>query len=355
MSESLRNDGRIWVPKQQGDPRDASAIPEDERDYYLERLYPSFGNLTPRDVASRRAKEVCDEGRGVGPGGQGVYLDFRDAIQRLGRQVVEDRYGNLFDMYEQITGEVPYEVPMRIYPAPHYTMGGLWVDYNLMSTVPGLHVIGEANFSDHGANRLGASALMQGLADGYFVLPYTIGDYLAGTELETVNADHADFTEVEREARERINMLLAVNGTRTVDSFHRELGRLMWDKCGMSRSAAGLSDAMEQIPALREEFWSNVRGTGTGQDYNQTLEKAGRLADFLEFAELMCHDALQRDESCGGHFREEHQTTEGEAQRDDERFAYVAAWEFTGVGSEPRLHKEPLEFEHVQLAQRSYK
>jgi succinate dehydrogenase / fumarate reductase flavoprotein subunit len=355
MSESLRNDGRIWVPKRQGDPRDASAIAEDERDYYLERLYPSFGNLTPRDVASRRAKEVCDEGRGVGPGGQGVYLDFRDAIKRLGREVVEDRYGNLFDMYEQITGEVPYEVPMRIYPAPHFTMGGSWVDYNLMSTVPGLHVIGEANFSDHGANRLGASALMQGLADGYFILPHTIGDYLAGTELETVSADHADFKKVEREAQERINKLLAANGTRTVDSFHRELGRLMWDKCGMSRSAAGLRDAVEQIPALREEFWSNVRVTGTGEDYNQTLEKAGRVADFLEFAELMCYDALQRNESCGGHFREEYQTSEGEAQRDDERFAYVAAWEFTGVGSEPRLHKERLEFEHVKLAQRSYK
>jgi succinate dehydrogenase / fumarate reductase flavoprotein subunit len=355
MSESLRNDGRIWVPKQPGDPREPRAIPNDERDYYLERLYPSFGNLTPRDVASRRAKEVCDEGRGVGPGGQGVYLDFRDAIQRLGRKVVEDRYGNLFDMYEQITGEVPYDVPMRIYPAPHYTMGGLWVDYNLMSTLPGLHVIGEANFSDHGANRLGASALMQGLADGYFILPYTIGDYLAGTELESVTTDHASFKEVEREAEERINKLLAVNGTRTVDSFHRELGRLMWDKCGMSRAAEGLKKAAEQIPALREEFWSNVRVTGNGEELNQTLEKAGRLADFLEFAELMCHDALQRDESCGGHFREEHQTSEGEAKRDDERFAYVAAWEFTGVGSEPRLHKEPLTFEYVKLAQRSYK
>jgi succinate dehydrogenase / fumarate reductase flavoprotein subunit len=355
MSESLRNDGRIWVPKQAGDPREPGAIPDDERDYYLERLYPSFGNLTPRDVASRRAKEVCDEGRGVGPGGQGVYLDFRDAIQRLGRHVVEDRYGNLFDMYEQITGEVPYDVPMRIYPAPHYTMGGLWVDYNLMSTVPGLHVIGEANFSDHGANRLGASALMQGLADGYFILPYTIGDYLAGNDLASVTADHASFKEVEREVDERITKLLAVNGTRTVDSIHRELGRLMWDKCGMSRNEAGLKEAAEQIPALREEFWNNVRVTGQGEDFNQTLEKAGRLADFLEFAELMCHDALYRDESCGGHFREEHQTSEGEAKRDDEGFAYAAAWEFTGVGSKPHLHKEPLTFEYVKLAQRSYK
>ncbi|NIM50698.1 MAG: succinate dehydrogenase (quinone) flavoprotein subunit [Gemmatimonadales bacterium] len=355
MSESLRNDGRIWVPKQRGDNRAANDIPEDERDYYLERLYPSFGNLTPRDIASRRAKEAVDEGRGVGPLANGVYLDFRDAISRLGRNVIEERYGNLFEMYERITGEDPYAVPMRIYPAPHYTMGGLWVDYNLMSTVPGLFVIGEANFSDHGANRLGASALMQGLADGYFILPYTVGDYLALTGPSKVDPEHSAFGGVEREVRERSERLLAVNGNRTVDTFHRELGNLMWERCGMSRDRKGLEQALGRIPALRDEFWQDVRVPGKGEDFNQSLEKAGRLADFLEFAELMCQDALDREESCGGHFREEYQTPEGEAQRDDERFAYVAAWEFKGVGCPPTLHKEPLTFEYVPLSQRSYK
>jgi succinate dehydrogenase / fumarate reductase flavoprotein subunit len=355
MSESLRNDGRIWVPQRVGDTRQAKDIPENERDYYLERFYPSFGNLAPRDVASRRAKEAVDEGRGVGEGSGGVYLDFRDAIDRLGQQVIAERYGNLFDMYQQITGENPYEVPMRIYPAPHYTMGGLWVDYNLMSTIPGLHVIGEANFSDHGANRLGASALMQGLADGYFVLPYTIADYLAQTEGSPVTTDHPAFQQTEREVAERIQRLVDVNGTRSVDSFHRDLGKLMWNQCGMARNASGLQDALEKIPEMREQFWSDVRVTGSGEELNQELEKAGRVADFFEFGELMCRDALERDESCGGHFREEHQTDEGEARRDDERFAYVAAWEFTGVGNTPIPHKEPLEFEYVHLAQRSYK
>lgn len=355
MSESLRNDGRIWVPKQVGDPRKARDIPEAERDYYLERLYPSFGNLTPRDVASRRAKEAVDEGRGVGEAENGVFLDFRDAVTRLGREVVAERYGNLFDMYRQITGESPYEVPMRIYPAPHYTMGGLWVDYNLMSTLPGLFVVGEANFSDHGANRLGASALMQGLADGYFVLPYTIGDYLAGADLSAVDVSHAECGKVEEESEQRLKRLLGVNGSRTVDSLHRELGSMMWDNCGMSRNETSLRETLSRIPELRDEFWKDMRVTGRGRDLNQTLEKAGRVADFLEFAELMCIDALQRDESCGAHFREEHQTDEGEARRNDEQYAYVAAWEFTGVWSEPKLHKENLVFENVELAQRSYK
>jgi succinate dehydrogenase / fumarate reductase flavoprotein subunit len=355
MSESLRNDGRIWVPKQAGDTRGPNEIPEGERDYYLERIYPSFGNLSPRDVSSRRAKEMVDTGHGVGPERNGVYLDFRDAIQRLGRNVIADRYGNLFDMYKQITGENPYESPMRIYPAPHYTMGGLWVDYNLMSTIPGLHVLGEANFSDHGANRLGASALMQGLADGYFVIPYTIGDYLASTKFPPVKDDHAAFKAAEAEVEAKTKRLLGVGGKRTTDSFHKELGRIMWNQCGMGRTAAGLQEAIAQIAPLREEFWRDVRVPGAGTDLNQELEKAGRVADFLEFAELMCLDALDRDESCGAHFREEHQTPDGEAKRDDERFAYVAAWEYTGEHSAPTLHKEPLTFEYVHLAQRSYK
>jgi succinate dehydrogenase / fumarate reductase flavoprotein subunit len=355
MSESLRNDGRIWVPKQKGDTRVPNEIPESERDYYLERLYPSYGNLVPRDVASRRAKDVCDEGRGVGPGGHGVYLDLADAIARLGRHVIAERYGNLFEMYQRITAEDPFTVPMRIYPAPHYTMGGLWVDYNLMTTVDGLYAIGEANFSDHGANRLGASALMQGLADGYFVLPYTIGDYLAQAKLPKVDAGHAAFRQVEAEVTERVGRLLAGGGRRTADAFHRELGRLMWDKCGMSRNATGLREAMARLAELREEFARDLYVGGRNEDFNQALEHAGRVADFFEFAELMCRDALHREESCGCHFREESQTPEGEAKRDDARFSYVAAWEFTGVGKEPVLHQEPLEFEAVHLAQRSYK
>jgi succinate dehydrogenase / fumarate reductase flavoprotein subunit len=355
MSESLRNDGRVWVPKKQGDKRAPHEIPDGERDYYLERLYPSFGNLAPRDIASRRAKEVVDEGRGVGPSGIGVYLDFSDAIKRLGKDVIEERYGNLFDMYMNITGENPYEQPMRIYPAPHYTMGGLWVDYNLMSTIPGLHVGGEANFSDHGANRLGASALMQGLADGYFILPLTIGDYLARGGIEKIDASHAEFRRVEAEVTERTQRMLNTKGRRTVTQFHRELGKLMWDYCGMARNAAGLKKALTRIPELREEFWAEVNVPGSGANLNQSLEHAGRVADFMEFAELMCIDALERDESCGGHFREEHQTEEGEAKRDDERFAYSAVWEFNGVGQRPMLHKEPLSFESVKLAQRSYK
>lgn len=355
MSESLRNDGRIWVPKKAGDTRPADQIAEAERDYYLERFYPSFGNLAPRDIASRRAKEMCDTGHGVGPGSRGVYLDFRDAIGRLGRGEVVERYGNLFEMYERITGEDPYRVPMRIYPAPHYTMGGLWVDYNLMSTVPGLFVIGEANFSDHGANRLGASALMQGLADGYFILPYTIGDYLAQAKLAPIPDDHADVRRTTAEVTERLTRLLAASGKTSVDTLHRELGRLLWDDCGMSRSRAGLESAVERVRALRERFWRETYVGGRGEDFNQSLEKAGRVADFLEFAELMCEDALHREESCGGHFREEYQTPEGEARRDDGRFAYVAAWEFTGAGEAPKLYKEPLTFEDVQLAQRSYK
>ena len=359
MSESLRNDGRVWVPLKAGDTRPPNEIPENERDYYLERVYPSFGNLVPRDVASRAAKRVCDEGRGVGPlvGGErrGVYLDFSDAIRRHGKKVIEDRYGNLFEMYERITGESPYEVPMRIYPAPHYAMGGLWVDYGLMSNLEGLHVIGEANFSDHGANRLGASALMQGLADGYFILPNTIGNYLATKNPETIGTDHPEFEKVEKEVRAYIDKLLSINGERSVDSFHMELGRILWNKCGMSRSKEGLSEALEEIPKLRKEFWENVRVLGEGETLNQSLEKAGRVADFLEFAELMCRDALDREESCGGHFREEYQTEEGEALRRDDLFSYVAAWEFDGVGRPPILHKENLTFENVALAVRSYK
>ncbi len=355
MSESLRNDGRIWVPREAGDTRPPGQVPEAERDYYLERKYPTFGNLVPRDIASRAAKEVCDAGRGVGPGGRGVHLDFADAIRRLGRATIEERYGNLFEMYERITGENPYEVPMRIYPAPHYTMGGLWVDYDLASTIEGLYVIGEANFSDHGANRLGASALMQGLADGYFILPYTIGDYLAGRMREArVPADHPAFRAVEKEVGERLRRLLAIRGKRTADSFHRELGRICWDLCGMSRSAAGLKEALARIPVLREEFWRDVNVLGSGEELNQALERANRIADFFELAELMCRDALDRRESCGGHFRTEHQTPEGEALRNDEDFTYVAAWEFRGAGEEPVLHKEPLIFENVHLAQRSY-
>jgi succinate dehydrogenase / fumarate reductase flavoprotein subunit len=355
MSESLRNDGRIWVPKQQGDARRPGDIPVGERDYYLERMYPSFGNLVPRDVASRRAKEMCDAGHSVVPGGHGVYLDFRDAIQRLGQPLIAERYGNLFEMYERITGENPYEVPMRIYPAPHYTMGGLWVDYNLMSNLEGLHVIGEANFSDHGANRLGASALMQGLADGYFILPYTIGDYLARSVLPPLDEGHAAFRQVEAEVRERTTRLLGVQGATSVDAFHRELGRLLWERCGMSRRREGLEQAIGAIQELRERFWTDVFVGGRGEDLNQALERAGRVADFMEFAELMCEDALQREESCGGHFREEYQTPDGEAKRDDSRFSYTAAWEWKGMGAAPRVHKEPLAFEHVHLAQRSYK
>jgi len=355
MSESLRNDGRIWVPKEKGDKRSPDKIPEAERDYYLERRYPSFGNLVPRDVASRNAKQVCDEGRGVGPGGRGVYLDFADAIKRVGEDTIRERYGNLFEMYDRITGENPYKVPMRIYPAIHYTMGGLWVDYNLMSNVPGLYVIGEANFSDHGANRLGASALMQGLADGYFVLPATIGDYLAQAKLEKADTNHAAFKQVEKEVTAQVDKLLAVKGKRSVDSFHRELGLLLWEKCGMGRTKEGLEEALAKIPKIRAEFWKDVAVLGSGEDFNQELEKAGRVADFLEFGELMCRDALHREESCGGHFREEHQTKEGEAKRDDEHFKYVAAWEWKGAGEAPALHKEPLTFDNVHLAERSYK
>src|SRR4051794_28244899 len=355
MSESLRNDGRIWVPKQAGDTRPPSQIPEEERDYYLERKYPSFGNLVPRDVASRNAKEVCDEGRGVGPGGLGVYLDFSESIERLGIDVIRERYGNLFDMYERITGENPYKVPMRIYPAIHYTMGGLWVDYNLMSSIQGLYVLGEANFSDHGANRLGASALMQGLADGYFVIPYTIGDYLASGKPPEVSTEHPAFQDAEREVIERNEKLLSINGKRTIDSLHKELGHVMWENCGMARTDESLRHALDRIPQIREEFWANVKVPGTGAELNQSLEKAGRVADFMELAELMCVDALHRTESCGGHFRVESQTPEGEALRDDENFSYVAAWEWTGNLERPRLHKEPLEFEYVHPTQRSYK
>ena len=355
MSESLRNDGRIWVPKQKGNTRKPNDIPESERDYYLERRYPSFGNLVPRDVASRAAKEVCDEGRGVGPGGHGVYLDFGSAIDRLGQDNVREKYGNLFEIYERITGDDAYQVPMRIYPAPHYTMGGLWVDYHLMSTIPGLFVGGEANFSDQGANRLGASALMQGLSDGYFILPATVPDYLAKAELAQVDTSHRAFREAEEETRQRTHALLQANGERTVDSFHRELGRLMWDNCGMARSDDTLRRALAKIPELRDEFRKNVRVLGAEEELNQSLEKAGRVADFLELAELMCTDALHRTESCGGHFRLESQTAEGEAKRDDANFCYVAAWEYTGPGQAPALHREPLAFEHIHLAQRSYK
>ena len=355
MSESLRNDGRVWVPKQRGDKRAPPQIADGERDYYLERKYPSFGNLAPRDIASRAAKEACDDGRGVGETGLGVYLDFADAIQRLGRKAIAERYGNLFEMYERITDEDPYEVPMRIYPAVHYTMGGLWVDYNLMSTIPGLHVAGEANFSDHGANRLGASALMQGLSDGYFILPYTIGDYLASTRLEKVTVDHPQFKAVAAEVDAQMRKLVSIRGKRTVDSFHKELGKVMWDGCGMARDRAGLQDALRRIPQIRDEFWRNVNVPGSDRDLNQSLEKAGRVADFLELGELMCLDALHREESCGGHFRTEYQTADGEALRNDDRFAYVAAWTYDGAARAPLLHKEPLSFEFVHLSQRSYK
>jgi succinate dehydrogenase / fumarate reductase, flavoprotein subunit len=355
MSESLRNDGRIWVPKSGEDKRDPRDVPEEERDYYLERIYPSFGNLVPRDIASRAAKNVCDEGRGVGPGGLGVYLDFADAIKRLGRQAVEARYGNLFDMYAQITGENPYQTPMRIYPAVHYTMGGLWVDYDLQSTIPGLFVLGEANFSDHGANRLGASALMQGLADGYFVLPNTINDYLAAGPFAKVDATHPAAVEAVDMVKGRIDKLLSIRGSRTVDSFHRELGHVMWDYCGMERSEEGLRKAITQIRDLRQEFWSDVNVLGTNEELNQALERAGRVADFFELGELMCIDALVRRESCGGHFRVESQTEDGEALRHDDEFAYVSAWEFAGEAARPILHKEPLQYEYVELKQRSYK
>ena len=355
MSESLRNDGRIWVPKQAGDKRAPDQIPESERDYYLERRYPSFGNLVPRDVASRNSKNVCDEGRGVGETGLGVYLDFGNAIERLGRHTIEERYGNLFDMYDRITGENPYKVPMRIYPAIHYTMGGLWVDYHLMSTIPGLFVLGEANFSDHGANRLGASALMQGLSDGYFIIPYTIGDYLATTKLEKVDAARPEVLEAEHNVNAISNRLLSIHGKRTVANFHRELGKLVWDYCGMSRTAPGLEFAIGKIRELRDEFWHNVNVPGSGEDFNQQLEGAGRVADFMELAELMCVDALDRNESCGGHFREEFQTEDGEALRDDDHYSYVAAWGWNGAGSAPSLTKEQLEFEYVHPSQRSYK
>jgi succinate dehydrogenase / fumarate reductase flavoprotein subunit len=355
MSESLRNDGRIWVPVRAGDTRNPQQIPDAERDYFLERIYPSFGNLVPRDVASRAAKRMCDEGRGVGPTGLGVYLDFAASIERLGKQAISERYGNLFEMYERITGESPYETPMRIFPAVHYTMGGLWVDYHLMSTIPGLFVLGEANFSDHGANRLGASALMQGLADGYFVIPYTLGHYLASNPVAKVSEDHAAVKAAKDEVNGRIAKLLSIRGKRTVDSFHRELGKIMWDNCGMARNEKGLRSAIENIRALKTEFWQNVNVLGESSDLNQSLEKAGRVADFLELGELMCIDALERNESCGGHFREEYQTPEGEALRDDENCAYAAAWQYTGDGQPAALHKEPLTFEYVHPSQRSYK
>ncbi len=365
MSESMRYDGRVWAPMATGDAWDAKAgktgrrpqdIPEADRDYFLERRYPTFGNLVPRDIASRAAKSACDDGQGVAFAGRGVYLDFADSIKRLGKSKVEEKYGNLFEMYERITGESPYEVPMRIYPAPHYTMGGLWVDYNLQSTVPGLFVLGEANFSDHGANRLGASALMQGLADGYFVIPYTIGNYLAGVkEPGKLTTGHSAFKESEGVAGDRLKQLLGVKGKRSADSFHRELGLIMWDKCGMGRTRAGLEEALGRVNELRERFWSEVSVPGSEKGLNQSLERAGRVADFLEFAPTMLRDAIDREESCGGHFREEHQDEEGEAKRNDEQFSYVAAWEFTGVGNEPRLHKEPLKFEYVKPSSRSYK
>ena len=355
MSESLRNDGRVWVPAKKNDDRPPEQISEEERDYFLERRYPSFGNLVPRDVASRAAKAACDEGRGVGASKRAVYLDFADAIRRDSEEVISQKYGNLFDIYHEITDEDPYKAPMRIYPAVHYTMGGLWVDYDLMSTIPGLFVLGEANFSDHGANRLGASALMQGLADGYFIIPATIGGYLADTPLEKVDTDHQAFKETENQVSEYLKKLLAVDGRRTVDDFHRELGLLLWDHCGMARNESGLKDAREKVVQIRDEFWHNVTVVGSQGEFNQTLERAGRVADFLEFAELMVHDALMRQESCGGHFREEYQTEEGEALRDDENFAHVAAWEFNGLDVEPTLHKEQLLFEYVSLTQRSYK
>jgi succinate dehydrogenase / fumarate reductase, flavoprotein subunit len=356
MSESLRNDGRIWVPQDPDETRPAGDVPESERDYFLERKYPAFGNLVPRDVASRNAKTMIDEGKGVGERSNGVYLDFAASIERLGVETIAERYGNLFEMYERITGEDPYTEPMRIYPAPHYTMGGLWVDYNLMTTIPGLYAIGEANFSDHGANRLGASALMQGLADGYFVLPNTINDYLAPLlGQEPVPTSHPAFAEAEAGVRDRVNRLLAVKGTRTVDHFHRELGKILWDYCGMARTRSGLEKALSEIPALREEFYNDVRVLGSADDFNQSLEKANRVEDFFELAELMCRDALYREESCGGHFREEHQTPEGEALRDDDNFSHVAAWEWQGVSGQPTLHREELDFKYVKLTQRSYK
>ncbi len=355
MSQSLRNDGRIWVPLKKGDKRPPGQIPENERDYYLERKYPSYGNLAPRDISSRAAKQCCDEGRGVGPTGLGVYLDFADAIGRLGENVIRERYGNLFEMYERITDENPYKIPMRIFPASHYVMGGLWVDYNLMSTIPGLHVLGEANFSDHGANRLGASALMQGLADGYFVIPYTIGDYLVNAKVKKIDASHPEVKKAEAEVTGRVKRLLSINGKRTPDSLHKELGKVIWEKCGMGRNAAGLKEALQRIPAIREEFWKNLKVLGSGDDLNVSLEKAGRVADFMEMAELLCIDALERDESCGAHFREEHQTPDGEALRNDEKFCHVAAWEWAGEGKTPILHKEPLTFESLHLTQRSYK
>jgi succinate dehydrogenase / fumarate reductase flavoprotein subunit len=355
MSESLRNDGRVWVPKKKGDTRAPQEIPEEERDYFLERKYPSYGNLAPRDIASRSAKEVCDEGRGVGPGGLGVYLDFADAIKRLGEKTIRERYGNLFEMYANITGESAYERPMRIYPALHYTMGGLWVDYNLMSTIPGLHVLGEANFSDHGANRLGASALMQGLADGYFVIPNTLGEYLSTQFGKKVSTDMPEFRKTEEDARERVDKLLAVKGKVPVDEFHRQLGLIMWDQCGMARSEESLKKAIAEIRALRERFWKEVAVPGTGVELNQSLERAGRVADFLEFGELLCLDALTREESCGGHFRVEHQTPDGEALRHDDKFAEVFAWMFQGEGNDPELLREPLNYEAVHLATRSYK
>ena len=355
MSESLRNDGRIWVSKKKGDTRPPGQIPEDERDYYLERKYPSYGNLSPRDISSRAAKEVCDEGRGVGSTGLGVYLDFADAINRLGVSTIRERYGNLFDMYERITDEDPYKVPMRIYPAVHYTMGGLWVDYDLMSTIPGVFVLGEANFSDHGANRLGASALMQGLADGYFVIPYTLGNYFASNKFDKIGTDHSAFKSAQAWVSERTKKLLGIKGKRTVDDFHRELGKIMWNYCGMARNEQGLKTALEKIPALREQFWKDVRVLGDGDEINQSLEKAGRVADFLELGELICLDALERRESAGGHFREEYQTEEGEALRDDEHFCHVAAWEYTGEGNRPNRLVEPLNFEYVHLQTRSYK
>jgi succinate dehydrogenase / fumarate reductase flavoprotein subunit len=355
MSESLRNDGRVWVPDKSGDSRVPGQIPEGERDYYLERRYPSFGNLVPRDVASRAAKQACDEGRGVGATGRAVYLDFAEAIRRDGEDLIRQKYGNLFRMYEEITNENPYQTPMRIYPAVHYTMGGLWVDYNLMSNLPGLFVLGEANFSDHGANRLGASALMQGLSDGYFVIPYTLGGYVGGTTMAEVNTSHPAFVDAQKQAQQRLDALLAVDGRRTVDEFHRELGLLLWDHCGMARSATGLTEARERVRQIRDEFWQNVTVSGSAGELNQALERAGRVADFMEFAETMIQDALVRDESCGGHFRQEHQTEEGEAHRDDENFAHVAAWEFTGVGQESVRHKEELDFQNVALTQRSYK
>jgi succinate dehydrogenase / fumarate reductase flavoprotein subunit len=354
MSESLRNDGRVWVPKKQRDKRPTNQIPEEERDYYLERKYPSFGNLAPRDISSRSAKEVCDAGMGVGETGQAVYLDFADSLKRLGKKVIDEKYGNLFQMYELITGENPYEVPMRIYPAPHYTMGGLWVDYNLMSSIPGLYVLGEANFSDHGANRLGASALMQGLADGYFVIPYTINDYLASTKFPSVKTDHPVFAAEENSVKDKTKKLLSIKGKRTIDDLHRQLGKITWNNVGMSRNEKGLKEAIQEIRTLREEFWKNVNVPGSADDLNQALERAGRVADFMELAELMAVDALDRNESCGGHFREEYQTQDGEAKRDDENFSYVSAWEFDEVGKW-NLHKEDLVFEYVKPSTRSYK